>query len=43
MNTIINLVASNYVLREAGVLPDAWYWADRLLLATGHRYGRRWT
>lgn len=29
------LVYSNYQLREAGKLPDTWYWADILLSKWG--------
>jgi hypothetical protein len=35
MNTLTNLVASNYALRCAGLLPDEWFWADRLLVSIG--------
>lgn len=35
MNTLKNLVASNYAFRAARLLPDEWFWADRLLVSVG--------
>ena len=29
------LVARNYRLRRRGLLPDKWYWADRLMFDMG--------
>lgn len=30
------LIKRNYRMREAGLLPDEWYWADRLALSWGY-------
>lgn len=28
--TMQNRIACNYAMRECGLLPDEWYWVDRL-------------
>lgn len=30
------LVLRNYELRERGILPDEWYWADEIILSWGY-------
>ena len=30
------LIRANYWLREIGVLPDKWFWADRLACSWGY-------
>lgn len=39
MNTLLNLLHANYAMRAAKILPDAWYWADTVLLKCGYNYG----
>lgn len=33
---LVQLVARNYRQRIAGLKPDRWYWADKLLLQLGY-------
>lgn len=33
--TLERLIINNYAQREAGLLPDEWYWADRLYITLG--------
>jgi len=30
------LIARNYILREKGILPDEWHWADELAVDHGY-------
>ena len=36
IRVLTKLVRMNYKLRERGILPDKWYWADRMLYHTGY-------
>lgn len=35
---LIVLTKRNYRMREQGLAPDEWYWADKELLRRGHDY-----
>lgn len=35
------LILRNYSLRKKGLLPDEWYWADKILLKWGYAMGSK--
>jgi hypothetical protein len=39
LQTLRFLTIANYWLRERRILPDKWFWADRMLLERGYAVG----